>query len=154
MTTAISNRFGWTAQGVLRIAAGLLFMQHGAQKLFGVLGGFGGQPGATAELFSLMGFAGVLEFFGGALLAVGLLTQPVAFLLSGLMAAAFFMAHAPQGFWPVLNGGELAALFSFVFLFFAASGPGRFSVDGLLWGRGESLEPLGERATERLQRAA
>jgi putative oxidoreductase len=154
MTTAVSTRFGWTAQGLLRVAAGLLFMQHGAQKLFGVLGGFGGQPGATAELFSLMGLAGSLEFFGGALLALGLLTQPVAFLLSGLMAAAFFMAHAPQGLWPILNGGELSALFSFVFLFFAASGPGRFSLDALIWTRGETAEPAGGAVPSGLQRAA
>lgn len=111
-------------QGILRIVTGLLFMQHGAQKLFGVLGG------TQVELMSLMGLAGVLEFFGGLLVAVGLFTRIVAFILSGEMAAAYFMAHLPQGFWPIENGGELSALFCFVFLFFAAAGPGRFSIDG------------------------
>lgn len=126
------SKYHDAAQGILRIVAGLLFAQHGAQKLFGAFGGFGGTPGATAELFSLMGLAGVIEFFGGILIAVGLLTRVAALLSSGQMAAAYFMAHAPQGFWPIENGGELAALYSFVFLFFAAAGPGAFSVDRAL----------------------
>ena len=117
-------------QGILRIVAGLLFMQHGAQKLFGMLGG------TQVELMSLVGLAGVLEFFGGLLVAVGLFTRIVAFILSGEMAAAYFMAHLPQGFWPIENGGELSALFCFVFLFFAAAGPGRFSIDGARAGSG------------------
>jgi putative oxidoreductase len=83
------------------------------------------------ELFSLIGLAGVLELFGGALLLVGLFTRPVAFILSGEMAFAYFMAHAPRGFWPILNGGELAALYSFVFLYLAAAGGGPWSLDRL-----------------------
>jgi putative oxidoreductase len=110
---------------VLRIAVSFLFMPHGAQKLFGVL------DGKQVELLSLMGLAGVLELFGGLLVFVGLLTQPVAFLLSGQMAAAYFMVHAPQGFSPVLNKGELAALYCFVFLYLAVAGPGPWSVDRL-----------------------
>ncbi len=107
-------------------------MPHGAQKLFGLFGGFGGQPGATAPLFSLAGVAGVLEFFGGLAVLLGLFTRPVAFVLSGQMAVAYFMVHAPKGFWPLLNRGELAAIYSFVFLFLAAAGGGGLSIDGLL----------------------
>lgn len=116
----------------LRIAAGFLFWQHGAQKLMGWLGGFGGQPGQTADLVSLMGLAGALEFFGGILILLGLFTRPVAFLLSGQMAVAYFMSHAPRGFWPIQNGGELAALYAFVFLLLAVWGPGSFSLDAAL----------------------
>lgn len=106
-------------------------MQHGAQKLFGVLGGVGGEPGSTVPLISLMGLAGVLEFFGGFLVALGLFTRPVAFVLAGEMAVAYFRSHLPEGFWPILNRGELAALYAFIFLFLAANGGGRFSLDGL-----------------------
>ncbi|WP_245530018.1 DoxX family protein [Anaeromyxobacter dehalogenans] len=87
--------------------------------------------GGTAPLASLAGIAGAIEAFGGALLLVGLFSRPVAFLLSGEMAVAYFYGHAPQGFWPVLNQGTPAALFAFVFLYLAAAGPGRFSLDGL-----------------------
>ena len=114
---------------ILRIIVAFLFMQHGAQKLFGVPSD---QPAKTVELLSLMGLAGVLEFFGGLLLLLGLFTRPVAFILSGQMAAAYFMQHAPEGFWPVLNKGELAALYCFVFLYFAGAGGGIWSADWLL----------------------
>jgi len=76
-----------------------------------------------------MGLAGIIEFLGGLLIAVGLFTRPVAFLASGQMAVAYFLAHAPQGFWPILNGGELAALYCFTWLFFFAHGPGEYSLD-------------------------
>ncbi len=125
------NRWQTWSQNALRIVTGLLFMQHGAQKLFGWLGGMGGS-GATAELFSQMGLAGVLEFFGGALIALGLFTRPVAFVLAGEMAVAYFQAHLPRGFFPILNGGEPAALFCFIYLFLAAHGGGSFSVDDVL----------------------
>lgn len=125
-TPTFAERAPHWALGLLRIAAGLLFMQHGAQKLFGWLDG-----NQIESLATMMGAAGVLEFFGGLLIVLGLLTRPVAFLLSGQMAVAYWTAHAPGGAWPVLNGGELAALYSFVFLFFAAAGGGAFSVDGL-----------------------
>jgi putative oxidoreductase len=119
---------------VLRIVAAFLLMQHGAQKLFG----FPPSPQPTPPLMSMMGFVGILEFFGGLLLLVGLFTRPVAFILSGLMAVAYFMVHAPQGFWPVLNKGELAALYSFVFLYLAVAGGGSWSVDYCLRRRGDS----------------
>lgn len=113
---------------VLRIVTALLFMEHGAQKLFGFLAT---QPGAPAPLFSMIGFAGVLEFFGGLLLLLGLFTRPVAFILSGQMAVAYFMVHAPQGFFPLQNKGELAVLYCFVFLYLAAAGAGTWSIDNL-----------------------
>jgi len=111
---------------ILRIVSGLLFMQHGAQKLFGLLGG------TPVHWLSLMGLAGALEFFGGLLLVVGLFTRPVAFVLAGEMAFAYFMVHGPQNFWPLLNGGDLAVLFCFAFLYLSAAGAGPLSVDRLL----------------------
>ena len=113
---------------LLRIVAGLLLMQHGGQKLFGWFGGIG-PNGGTVSLISLMGLAGVLEFYGGAAMILGLLTRPVGFLLSGEMAVAYFTTHQPRGTWPIQNHGEMAALLSFTFLFFAAHGAGPMSVD-------------------------
>ena len=113
----------------LRIVTAYLFIQHGTAKLFG----FPHQAMFDdLQLFSLMGLAGVIEVVGGALLAVGLFTRSTAFVLSGMMAVAYFMAHATQGnmLAPMLNGGELAALYSFVFLLFVFSGPGAWSIDG------------------------
>ena len=130
------SRFSELGLALLRIVAGLLFMQHGVQKLFGWYGGMGA-PGATAELFSMMGLAGVLETFGGLLIVLGLFTRPVAFVLAGEMAVAYFMAHLPQGPVPLLNGGELAVLYCFIYLFFATNGPGRFSLDAMM-GRNRS----------------
>lgn len=118
---------------LLRIGAGLLFMQHGLQKLFGAFGGFG-PDGGTAPLMSLMGLAGVFEFGGGLLLVLGLFTRPVAFLLAGEMLVAFLKAHAPRGGVPMQNGGELPLLYVLVFLFLAAHGAGRLSVDSALFG--------------------
>lgn len=114
---------------ILRIGAGLLFMEHGLQKLFGLLGGFMGTPGATAPLASQLGLAGFLEFAGGALLVLGLLTRPAAFVLLGEMLYAFITVHAPQGGAPVQNGGELALLYAAVFAFFAFNGAGAVSLD-------------------------
>lgn len=113
--------------GALRVVAGFLFMLHGAQKLFGVLGG-----NQVENLMGRMGIAGILEFFGGLLIMAGLFTRPVAFLVSGQMAVAYFIAHAPQGFWPIMNRGELAAFYAFTWLFFWAHGAGKYSVDGWL----------------------
>ena len=113
---------------LLRVIVGFTFAQHGAQKLFGVFGGLGGQ-GAKAALFSLMGLGGLLEFFGGLLIILGLFTRPVAFLLCGEMAFAYFKVHAPRGFWTLQNGGELAVLYCFVFLYLFAAGPGPLSLD-------------------------
>lgn len=117
-----------TAQAVLRVGAGLLFTQHGAQKVLGLLGGVDG-AGATAPLLSQYGLAGVLELVGGALLVIGLLTRPVAAVLTLLMLVAYVIAHASQGVVPVQNGGELALLYALVFAFLAAGGPGRWSLD-------------------------
>lgn len=111
---------------LLRVAAGFLFFQHGLPKLFG---GFGRT--APVELMSQMGLAGIIEVVGGSMIALGLFTSPVAFLASGEMAVAYFQAHAPRGFWPITNGGELAALYAFVFLYFAAVGSGKFSIDAI-----------------------
>jgi putative oxidoreductase len=116
---------------VLRIVVGAMFIQHGSQKLFGALGGTGPGQGAVA-LMSQMGVAGVLEFFGGLLLLLGLFTRPVAFLLSGMMAVAYFQFHAPGSFFPVVNKGELAVVYCFLFLYLCAAGGGPWSVDSLL----------------------
>ena len=108
----------------LRIVAALLFIPHGTQTLFGVPGA----QQAVPTLFSLMGIAGILECVGGVLILLGVFTRPAAFVLSGHMAAAYFMAHAPRGFWPILNRGELAALYCFVFLYLAVAGGGPWSL--------------------------
>lgn len=117
---------------LLRIVPALIYMQHGAAKLFGVLGGFGAKPGGTVALFSLMGLAGVIEFFGGLLVALGLFTRPAAFIMGGEMAVAYFMAHFPHSWFPILNHGELPVVLCFTFLFFAAHGGGSFSLDRAL----------------------
>ena len=113
---------------VMRIVVGFSFACHGAQKLFGLLGGVDRQ-GAPAPLFSLFGFAGIIELVGGLLIAVGLLTGYAAFIASGQMASAYFIAHLPRGFWPILNTGELAVLYAFVFLYIASRGAGVWSID-------------------------
>ena len=110
---------------VLRIMAALLFIEHGTQKLFGFPPSERGSP----PLLSLMGFGGMLETFGGMLLLVGLFTRPVAFVLAGMMAVAYFMAHAPQSFYPAVNGGDAAILFCFVFLYLFTAGGGAWSLD-------------------------
>lgn len=119
----------WSEQvalNLLRIVGGFLFLQHGLQKLFGMLGGE-----QVTDFFGMMGLAGLLETAGGAMLLLGLFTRPVAFILSGQMAWAYFMQHAPAGFWPIANRGELAALYSFLFLYIAARGGGVFGLDGV-----------------------
>ncbi len=109
---------------VLRIVAALLFIEHGTQKLFGF-------PASQMEgsLPPLLLVAALLELIGGVLILIGLFTRPVAFLLSGQMAVAYFMAHAPKSVFPALNGGDAAILFCFIFLYLVAAGPGAFSVD-------------------------
>lgn len=125
------GRLAGPTHALLRIGAGLLFMEHGAQKLFGALGGMDGQ-GAQAELMSRMGLAGVVEFFGGLLIAIGLATRPVAAIAMIQMIAAYFIAHLPQGGLPVQNGGELALLYALVWAFFVGNGAGPASVDAAL----------------------
>jgi putative oxidoreductase len=124
---AMGNRWAPQVQGLLRIVTAFLFIQHGTAKLFAVPAMAGMQK---VQLMSLPGLAGVIELVGGALLLLGLFTRPVAFILSGEMAVAYFMAHAPGGLLPILNQGELAVEWCFVFLFFWAAGPGAFSMDG------------------------
>ncbi len=115
---------------LLRVVAGFLFLHHGGQKL---VGWFGGIPpnGGPAPFWSQAGIAGFLEFFGGSLVLLGLLTRPVAFVLAGEMAVAYFQFHQPRGPLPIQNHGEPAVLYCFLFLFFAAHGAGRFSLDAL-----------------------
>jgi len=119
----------WAPQlhAALRIVAALLFMEHGLMKLFHFPAA---QPGAPTPLPLMLVVAAVLEVGGGALIALGLFTRLAAFICAGEMAVAYFMAHAPKGFWPALTGGEGAILFTFIFLFLAAAGPGAWSVDG------------------------
>ena len=121
-----------TALSLLRIVTGAMFMQHGVQKLFGLLLDASRPWSGAPPMFSQFWFAGVLETFGGLLIVLGLLTRPVAFLLSGEMAVAYFQAHAPRGFWPIMNRGEVVVLFSFIYLYLFAAGPGPFSLDALL----------------------
>jgi putative oxidoreductase len=119
---------GYSAQiyALLRIVVGLLFFCHGLQKVFGL---FGGVNGAAAPLFSLLGVAGVIELVGGLLIALGWFTGYVAFILSGEMAAAYFIGHFPKGFWPITNDGEPAVLYCFIFLYMASRGAGIWSID-------------------------
>ena len=119
---------------VLRIMSALLFKEHGSLKILG----FPASDRPAPEFLSLGGIAGVFELFGGALLVVGLFTRPVAFLLSGVMASAYFIAHAPRSFFPVLNGGDAAILYCFLFLYIAFAGGGAWSIDAARKSRGPS----------------
>ncbi len=134
MFSRVFGRFDVWALTLLRVVTGFLFWQHGAGKLFGLLGG------DTVEFLTLRWFAGVLEFFGGLAVGVGLFTVPVAFLLSGEMAFAYFISHAPGGFWPIQNNGERAILFCFIFLYLATVGGGRLTLDGLFFSRDSGEE--------------
>lgn len=121
----------WTPRvlSILRIITAFLFIAHGAQKLFGFLA----PPGAPGPApYGQIWIGGVIEFFGGLLLLLGLFTRPVAFILSGTMAVAYFQMHAPGGFWPLQNKGELAVIYCFVFLFLAVAGGGEWSLDRML----------------------
>jgi putative oxidoreductase len=152
-TRARSGGFEQVALALLRVMAGLMFMEHGLQKLFGMLGGYEKVAGATAPFLSQDWIGGNLETFGGLLIVLGLFTRPVGFLLAGYMAVAYFMVHAPNGFYPMLNNGEKAALYSFVFFYFFAAGGGRYSLDALLARRrqrgGEAVAEPANRAEAR-----
>ena len=140
MANLSANYAAWTPRvlSILRIVSAFMFLAHGAQKLFGFLA----PPGSPSPpMFSQIWVGGAIEFFGGLLLLLGLFTRPVAFILSGTMAVAYFQMHAwtafqkqglSAGFWPLQNRGELAALYCFVFLFFAVAGGGPWSLDRLL----------------------
>jgi putative oxidoreductase len=131
------QRRGWPGaiHSVLRVVTGALFIQHGVQKLFGLLVSANQTWNGPPPVFSQFWFAGVLEVFGGILIVLGLFTRPVAFLLSGEMAVAYFQAHFPRNFWPVLNGGETAVLFCLVFFYLLVTGAGPSSPDALLSAR-------------------
>jgi putative oxidoreductase len=116
---------------LLRVVSGFLFIQSGGMILFGWFGGMPGSPGAP-PLMSQTGIGGILEFFGGIAILLGLFTRPVAFILSGMMAVAYWQFHAPQGGWPLQNQGIPAVLFCFIFLYMAARGGGDWSLDALL----------------------
>lgn len=126
----ISKWQTWTPymQSMLRIVAAFMFILAGTMKLVAFPAGMP-PNGDTTQLMSQIGFGGILEAFGGALLLLGLFTRPVAFLLSGEMAVAYFQFHFPQGFWPTMNGGVAAVLYCFVWLYFSAAGPGPWSLD-------------------------
>ena len=132
-TTTLAARWrSWPPNllSILRIVAAFVFIQFGSAKLLAIPAAI--MPGGgTAPLTSLPGFAGSLELVGGALLLLGLFTRPVAFLLAGEMAVAYFMGHFPQGFWPVLNQGTPAILFCFIWLYISSAGPGPWSLDAL-----------------------
>jgi putative oxidoreductase len=134
MAFALSATLAPKFRSVLRVVVGLMFMLHGAQKLLGF-------PDPAAKLRphapAILKIAGVIELVCGALIAAGLLTSIVALIASGEMAVAYFKQHAPNGLWPTLNGGELAVLYCFVFLYFAFAGPGPWSIDALI-GRGRT----------------
>lgn len=128
--SALADAWAPRMLSVLRIVSALLFVQHGTQKVLNF------PPAAEPQPFELMtlapGLAGVLELGGGLLLLFGLFTRPVAFVLSGMMAVAYWMVHGPGSFYPILNGGDLAILFCFVFLYFACAGPGPWSIDDMM----------------------
>ena len=125
--TLAKGTLGSYTHTLLRAVIGFTFSLHGFQKLFGFFGGLG--HGAHAQMLSLMWFAGVLECFGGLLIAFGLFTRPVAFLLCGEMAVAYFKQHLVRGWWPISNGGELAVVYCFVFLYLVYAGAGPLSLD-------------------------
>lgn len=127
---------------LLRVVAGLLLFQRGSMKL---LGWFGGIPpnGSIAPLMSQVGIGGVLEFFGGLAIVLGLLTRPVAFILCGEMAVAYWQFHAPKGFWPIQNHGEPAVLLCFIFLYMVAQGGGAWSLDALIRRKREGIASEG-----------
>ena len=132
------NRAVQVTYFLLRVVAGFLFCQSGAVILFGWFGGMPGQPGRP-PLMSQIGIGGILEFFGGIAIMLGLFTRPVAFILSGMMAVAYWQFHAPNGGWPLQNQGIPAVLFCFIFLYMAARGGGDWSLDALI--RRKRTEP-------------
>ncbi len=132
MNGPIPARWAPYLRSVLRIVLAVLYICHGTQKLFGVPST---EPRPGVPLVSLLGLASGLEIIGATLLLLGLFTQPIAFLLSGEMAVAYFMVHAPRAFWPLVNGGEPAVLFCFAWLYLAAAGAGPWSLDAA-WRRG------------------
>jgi putative oxidoreductase len=132
------TRYAPMAQGLLRIVAALLFMEHGTSKLFG----FPPFPMALPPSGSLLWIGAILELVGGFLMLIGALSRPTAFILSGEMAVAYWMMHAPQSTFPAVNGGDAAILFCFIWLFFAAAGPGAWALDNARVGRARRAPEL------------
>lgn len=122
---AVLNRLSPHVLSLLRVASSLLLLQHGTTKILH----FPATQASGINIFTMPGFAGVIELVGGVLLLIGLFSRPTAFILSGMTAVAYFYAHAPQDFFPIVNGGELAALYSFVFFYLFFAGPGPWAVD-------------------------
>ena len=137
------NRAVQVTYFLLRIVSGLLFLQAGGLILFGWFGGMPGSEGAAPPLMSQVGIGGLLEFFGGIAIMLGLFTRPVAFILSGMMAVAYWQFHAPNGAWPVQNQGVPAVLFCFLFLYMAGRGGGEWSLDALLRRKRETAKSAG-----------
>ena len=137
----VPNRWEDFSLNLLRIMTGFLYAQHGAQKLFGVLGK------ESVEIFSLIGMAGILDFFGGLAIILGLFTRPVAFILAGQMAVAYWTVYGHRAFFPIVNRGEVPALYCFIYLYLAARGGGDFSIDG--WLKKKSTGPLNHPASSR-----
>ncbi len=127
LSEALTTTWAPRVLSVLRIMSALIFMAHGTQKILS----FPASDRPAPDILSLSGIAGVLELFGGALLVLGLFTRPVAFVLSGLMAFAYFIAHAPRSFFPILNGGDAAILYCFVFLYLVFAGGGHWRIYAL-----------------------
>ena len=126
---SLLTRLGPLSHAALRVVVGFLFACHGAQKLFGMFGGFSMSPTGKVEIVSLLGLAGIIELAGGLLVALGVRARIAAFVCSGQMAAAYFMAHQPQGLLPIENKGELAVLYCFAFFLLACLGPGPFTLE-------------------------
>lgn len=124
---------GWASRllSVLRIITGFLYMAHGTQKLFAFPTGMGPDGNGTVDLGTIFGAAGIIETVGGGLLLLGLFTRPVAFIAAGEMAVAYFKFHAPGGFWPIMNRGEIVVAFCFIWLYISAAGAGSWSMDSL-----------------------
>ncbi|HKS18632.1 MAG TPA: DoxX family protein [Bradyrhizobium sp.] len=132
MNSVLSGRYALSLLSILRIFVGLSLLQHGTAKILG----FPTVPMfANVEIASLLGIGGLIELVGGVLFTIGLFTRPAAFILSGFTAAAYFMAHAGKSFYPIVNGGELAAVYCFVFLYFVFAGAGPWSVDAIREGK-------------------